>query len=94
VTAEDTAILDRVERLAYQAGVGASGRCAPWPEPKPVETKPLPEHPLIVKLRKISRQCPSNTGGCAYANDAADTLTWEEIHADRIMYDATHPVTG
>lgn len=78
MTAEDTAILDRVERLAYQAGMWAAGRGAMAPEPKP-ESKPKVDSEFNRRMRAVAANNQASTGEALYAADFADNLRWEDV---------------
>lgn len=73
MTAEDMAILDRIERLAFQAGL-ASGNGQTKSLPTEAET-------ILRKLAKMGRTYPNNIGSALYGLAAEDNVTWEEIVA-------------
>jgi hypothetical protein len=73
MTAEDMAIIDRIERLAFQAGVATgSGKQS---EPPKTEA----EKKVLAALRGISKECPSYEGSM-YAI-VGYNLEWSDIHA-------------
>jgi hypothetical protein len=77
MNAEDMAMLDRVERLAFQAGVGARGQG----EQTEKSEKVKPEVEVVLrKLAQIGRDYPSFTG-TAVSGMGDHVLTWEEVVA-------------
>ena len=73
MTAEDMAMLDRIERLAFQAGL-ASGNGQTKSLPTEAET-------ILRKLAKIGRENPNTIGVALFGYTAEDYITWEEIVA-------------
>jgi hypothetical protein len=67
---EMSLVMDRIERLAYQAGVAARGG---------VPDKPVAEHPIIKKLRHIGKTMTSSTGTAVYGVLVEDNIDWSEI---------------
>jgi hypothetical protein len=71
----DLAILEKIERLAYQAGAAGRGD---------KETKPgLSEKGAAIfrKLKAIGLANPNNSGVAVYAASPEFNLEWEEIAA-------------
>jgi hypothetical protein len=70
---EDALILERVERLAFQAGVASRGEG---------QSKPKPEiENLFRKLKKVSENNSTMTGDCLFATSSSNNLNWEDIRA-------------
>jgi len=69
---EDLTMIERIERLAFQAGAASSG--------KPMEVKP--EVKLVLnKLVNIARSSPGNIGPAIFGTQAQDNLEWSDIYA-------------
>ena len=75
---EDMVVLEKIERLAFQAGAGLRG--AVQAELKATEVKVEP-HPLLARLAQLGRDYPGNVGVALYGLDASRNITWEEIVA-------------
>ncbi len=84
--ADVMAMLDRVERLAFQAGIGAGGKAAP-PTPAPPDgTAEEPaltpaEKEVLRRLRAVAKACPGNLGVALFAVSIDDNLEWSHIYA-------------
>lgn len=60
-------MIDRIERLAFQAGVGAAAR-----EP----ANPVAEHAVLKKLRATVLLCGGSVGVALYGPTVADNIEW------------------
>ena len=79
----DQAILDRVERLAFQAGVNTAVVRA-QPEAQPEQEQPKLneiERRLIGNLKVIAGECTGFTGTMWVSNDGMHNIEWADIHA-------------
>lgn len=76
---EDMAILDRIERLAFQAGVASRNELKP--EPKE-ELKPEAKV-VLSKVVQIGKDYPTFVGTAlsGIGTDSSHVLTWEEVIA-------------
>ncbi len=73
----DQAILDRIERLAYQAGLAMSARAVNVEKTEPLtkaETK------VLASLRAMARENPANSGCLWTTLNYGDSLQWSDIH--------------
>ena len=70
---DDAAILERIERLAYQAGVAARGGQA-------VAEKAA--NPLADKIKVLAGACINYTGDALFhPTDATKNVSWADIYA-------------
>ena len=97
------ALIDRIEARAYERGKAEGNPTLVWPELKTewdryreqvnAHTPPAqpPEHPILRKLRELSLRWSELQGVVMGEDDSAYApLTWEELHAYRSEWDATH----
>jgi hypothetical protein len=81
MNAEDMAILDRIERLAFQAGLASRNDTK-------AESKPVlkPEAEVVLrKLAKIGKTC-NLIGAAVYGSTVEDNVNYEELIAlGRVM---------
>jgi len=70
----DRELIERIERLAFQAGVAARGS-----KPVDSDSKESGEHPLLKKLRALGLAYETNVGIALYAPTVEGNITWEEI---------------
>ena len=75
---EDGVILERIERLAFQAGL--AGRGSEIEVPKPEAIKPEIEV-LFRQLKKVIESHSVDIGAALYGSAIENNLTWEEIRA-------------
>ena len=69
----DVAILERIERLAYQAGVGARGG-------QSVAEKV--QHPVAAKLKAITEATSGYTGDALFhPSDSTKNISWADLNA-------------
>jgi hypothetical protein len=72
---EDLVILERIERLAFQAG--AAGKSA---EPAKRELGPVARQ-VLKKIVKVHEDNRASAGPALFAYAPEDNLNWEDIHA-------------
>ena len=73
----DQAILDRIERLAYQAGLAMSARAVNVEKTEPLtkaETK------VLASLRVMAKENYGSTGNAWTNNNDVDSLKWSDIY--------------
>jgi hypothetical protein len=68
----DREVIERIERLAFQAGVAARGTTE-----KPAE-KPE-EDAIVKKLRNIGKTYTRNTGTALFGASVAENIEWSEL---------------
>jgi UDP-N-acetylglucosamine enolpyruvyl transferase len=71
---EMSLVMDRIERLAFQAGVAAGGGAKRTQPDQPKE-----EHTVIKKLRHIGKSMTSCTGTALYGPLVEDNIEWSEL---------------